>query len=308
MEMRKLGARGPEISVVGFGAWEAGGDFWGPNESDDKVVAAIKTALDSGMNWIDTAEAYGRGRSEELVGKAVAGRREDVLIFTKVHPDVTGVRPEEVAKAIRSSLDRLGTDHVDLYQVHIPDDRVPLEDTWGAMAELQDQGLALHLGLSNVHRSHVERCEDIRHVDSVQNSFSLLHQDDRHDLLVSLIEMGVGYLAYSPLALGMLTGAIGKGHRFDDRDFRSGSRGDQPEYFKPANLGRNVERVERLGEVAKRLATTVAPLAIRWVVSQSGVTAAIAGSRSADHVRNNATAGDLQVDHQTLDEIDAIFS
>jgi aryl-alcohol dehydrogenase-like predicted oxidoreductase len=221
---------------------------------------------------------------------------------------VTGLRPAQVAKAIRASLDRLGTDHVDLYQVHFPDQRVPLEDTWGGMAEAQDQGLALHLGLSNVGRSQVERCEDIRHVDSVQNSFSLLHQEDRDDLLVSLVEMGVGYLAYSPLAMGMLTGAIGRGHRFDEGDFRSGSRGEQPEFFRPHNLDGNVERVERLREVAKRLATTAAPLALRWVLSQTGVTAAVAGSRSADHVRNNATAGDLQIDHQTLEEIDALFA
>jgi aryl-alcohol dehydrogenase-like predicted oxidoreductase len=232
------------------------------------------------------------------------------LIFTKVAPEPagSGFRPDQVKKAIRGSLDRLGTDHVDLYQLHWLDDRVPLEDTWAAMAELQDEGLALHLGLSNAGRSHVERCEDIRHVDSVQNSFSLLDQDDRNDLLVTLEGMGVGYLAYSPLALGMLSGAIGKDHRFSDQDFRSGSRGAQPEHFKPGNLERNVDRVERLREVAKRLGTTVAPVAIRWVLSQKGVTAAIVGSRSADHTRSNATGGDLQIDRQTLEEIDAIFS
>ena len=310
MEMRKLGAKGPEISVVGYGAWEAGGDFWGPNESDEKVIAAIQAGLDAGMNWIDTAEVYGRGRSEELVGRAVRGRRDDLVLFTKVAPQPggTGIRPEQVKAAIRGSLDRLGTDHVDLYQVHWMDERVPLEDTWGAMAGLQDEGLVRHIGLSNVSRSHVERCEDVRHVDSVQNSFSLLSQEDRGDLLVSLQEMGVGYLAYSPLALGMLSGAIGKDHVFGELDFRSGSRGEMPEYFRPGELERNVERVERLREIAKRLATSVAPLALRWALSQTGVAAVIAGSRTADHVRSNATAGDLQVDRQTLEEIDAIFA
>jgi len=310
MEVRKLGSQGPEISVVGYGAWEAGGDFWGPNESDDRVIAAIHAGLESGMSWIDTAEVYGKGRSEELVGQAIEGRRDELLVFTKVAPRPvgSGFRPDEVKKAIRASLQRLGTDHVDLYQLHWPSDDVAIEDTWAAMAELSDEGLTRHIGVSNFNRSLVERCTDIRHVDSVQNEFSLLHQDDRGDLLVTLQELGTGYLAYSPMALGMLTGAIKKDHQFHKQDFRGGARGDQPEYFRPENLERNLQLVERLREVAKRLGTGLAPVALRWVIEQPGVTAAIAGSRSADHVRNNATAGDLKVDRQTLEEIDAVFS
>jgi aryl-alcohol dehydrogenase-like predicted oxidoreductase len=310
MEMRKLGSQGPEISVVGYGAWEAGGDFWGPNESEGVVIAAMQAGLGAGMNWIDTAEIYGQGRSEELVGKAVIGRRDDLFIFTKVapRPPGTGFRPEQVKQAIRASLQRLGTDHVDLYQLHWPDRSVPLEETWGAMAEIQDEGLAHHIGLSNVGRAMVERCLDIRHVDSVQNEFSLLHQEDREDLLPSLAEWGVGYLAYSPLALGILTGAITKDTQFHPEDFRGGARGSVPDHFKPRNLASNLAKVEKLKPIAERLGTTVAPLALRWVVEQTGVTAAIAGSRKADHVRNNATAGDLRLDRQTLDEIDRIFS
>ncbi len=309
MDMRKLGSQGPEISVVGFGAWEAGGDFWGPNESDEMVIAAIQAGLDAGMTWIDTAEVYGKGRSEELVGKAVEGRREEILLFTKVapRPEGSGFRPDQVRAAIQSSLERLGTDHVDLYQLHWPDRSVPLEETWGAMAGLQDEGLALHIGLSNVSRSMVERCLDIRHVDSVQNRFSLLNQEDRYDLLPSLSEWGVGYLAYSPLGLGILTGAITKDTKFHQQDFRGGARGSVPENFKPRNLSANLAKVEKLRPVAKRLGTTLAPLALRWVIEQTGVTAAIAGSRKADHARNNATAGDLALDRQTLDEIDHLF-
>jgi aryl-alcohol dehydrogenase-like predicted oxidoreductase len=309
MEMRKLGSQGPEISVIGFGAWEAGGDFWGPNESDEMVIAAIQAGLDSGMNWIDTAEVYGKGRSEELVGKAVSGRRDETFLFTKVapRPEGTGFRPDQVKQAIQASLERLGTDHLDLYQLHWPDRSVPLEETWGAMAGLQDEGLTLHIGLSNVTRSMAERCIDIRHVDSVQNRFSLIDQQDRDDLLPSLPEWGVGYLAYSPLGLGILTGAITKETQFHPEDFRGGARGSVPESFKPRNLASNLSKVDKLRPIAKRLGTTLAPLALRWVVEQTGVTAAIAGSRKADHVRSNATAGDLQLDHQTLDEIDSIF-
>ena len=309
VEMKKLGSQGPEISVVGYGAWEAGGDFWGPNESDEVVIAAIQAALESGMNWIDTAEIYGKGRSEELVGKAVSGRREDVHLFTKVapRPEGSGFRRDQVREAIRASLRRLGTDHVDLYQLHWPDRSVPIEETWGAMAELQDEGLTRHIGLSNVGRATVELCLDLRHVDSVQNKLSLLHQDDRDDLLPSLAEWGVGYLAYSPLALGILTGGITKDTRFHPQDFRGGARGAVPEHFKPAKLAASLKRVEKLRPIAGRLGTTLAPLALRWVIEQAGVTAAIAGSRKAEHVRNNSTSGDLRIDRQTLEEIDRIF-
>jgi len=309
MEMRKLGSQGPEISVVGHGAWQAGGDFWGPNESDDVVIAAIQAGLESGMSWIDTAEVYGKGRSEELVGRAVSGRRDDILIFTKVapRPEGTGFRPDQVKQAIRASLERLGTDHVDLYQLHWPDRSVPLEDTWSAMSEIQDEGLTHHIGLSNVNRAMVERCLDIHHVDSVQNQFSLLHQDDRDDLLPSLAEWGVGYLAYSPLGLGILSGGITKDTQFHPQDFRGGGRGSVPENFKPGKLASNLAKVDKLRPIAQRVGTTLAPLAIRWVIEQTGVTAAIAGSRKADHVRNNATAGDLRLDQQTLEEIDRIF-
>jgi aryl-alcohol dehydrogenase-like predicted oxidoreductase len=133
---RNLGTGGPEISVVGYGAWQAGGAQWGGPAPDDEVIAAIRAAVDSGQTWIDTAEVYGQGRSEELVGRAIAGRRDDVLLFTKVAPDEegSGIRPDEIRSAIQGSLRRLGTDHVDLYQVHWPDERIPVEETWGAVS------------------------------------------------------------------------------------------------------------------------------------------------------------------------------
>jgi aryl-alcohol dehydrogenase-like predicted oxidoreductase len=196
---RTLGAKGPEISVVGYGAWEAGGADWGPNASDDAVVDSMRVIFDVGINWIDTAEVYGQGRSEELVARAVAGRRDQVLIFTKVAPDDegSGIRPEEIRRAIRGSLSRLQTDHVDLYQVHWPDDRIPVEDTWGAMAEVVNEGLALYIGVSNFDRERIERCLPIHPVTSVQNQFSLLHQEDRAELLPWLARQDIGYLAYS---------------------------------------------------------------------------------------------------------------
>lgn len=154
METRTLGADGPEVSVVGYGAWEAGGSDWGPNESGGAVVDSMRAAFDSGMNWIDTAEVYGRGRSEELVARAVEGRRGEVLVFTKVAPDDegSGIRREEIRKAVQGSLSRLRTDRIDLYQAHWPDDRIPVEETWGTMAELVGEGLVRFIGLSNFDR------------------------------------------------------------------------------------------------------------------------------------------------------------
>jgi aryl-alcohol dehydrogenase-like predicted oxidoreductase len=309
MDHRKLGRNGPEISVIGYGAWEAGGDVWGANESDQVVIDAIHAAIDSGMTWIDTAEVYGRGRSEELVGRAVEGRRDEVLLFSKLapKPSGTGFGRDEVRGGIEGSLSRLRTDHLDLYQLHWPDRSVPIQETWSAMAELQDEGLTRHIGLSNVNKWYVEQCLPLRHVDSVQNELSLLYRDDRRTLLPWLAEQGVGYLAYGPLAYGMLSGAITKDTKFEPDDWRSGNRGfdSYQRFFAPGKLERNVERVERLRAIAERLGTPVAALALRWIVEQPGVTVAIAGSRNPQHVRANAAAGDLRLDPEALPEIEA---
>ena len=314
MRTRTLGTDGPEISVVGFGAWEAGGSDWGPNASDDAVVDSMRSIFDVGINWIDTAEVYGQGRSEELVARAVAGRRDQVLIFTKVAPDDegSGIRPEEIRTAIRGSLSRLQTDHVDLYQVHWPDDRIPVEDTWGAMAEVVREGLALHIGVSNFDRQRIEKCLPIHPVTSVQNQFSLIHQEDRAELLPWLARQGIGFLAYSPLGFGLLSGALEPDATFHPGDWRGRQRVGSTEEgvgpFSPGTFERNLERVERARSVAERLAIPVSTLALAWVVHQEGVTGAIAGSRNAAHVRSNAAAGDVTLDAPTLQAIDSIFA
>lgn len=314
MEMRTLGTGGPEVSVVGYGAWEAGGTQWGPNESDDSVVEAMRAIFDAGINWIDTAEVYGKGRSEELVARAIEGRRDEVLVFTKVAPDEegSGIRPEEIRAAIRGSLSRLRTDHVDLYQVHWPDDRIPVEDTWRAMAELVREGLARHIGVSNFDRALIERCLKIHPVASVQNKLSFLEQGDRDELLPWLAEGGIGYLAYGPLAFGLLTGGIRPETTFVEGDWRgaqrAGSKDEGEGAFSPGNFERNLERVHRLRPIAERLDVSLSTLALRWAVEQRGVTAVIAGSRNPEHVRSNARAGSQRLDADTLAEIDAIPS
>ena len=313
VKTRTLGRDGLEISVIGFGAWEAGGDDWGPNDSEQRVIEAMHAGLDAGMNWIDTAEVYGNGVSERIVGRAVRGRRDDVLVFTKVAPssEGSGFRPDEVAAAIRASLQRLDLEHVDLYQLHWPDESgIPVEETWGAMVAVRDQGLARHIGVSNFDQGLIERCESVGRVDSVQNELSLLVREDREKLLPWLAERGITYLAYSPMGAGLLTGAMRADTVFPDHDWRSGRREpdeEQPEPFRPGAFEANVAKVDRLAEVAAGLGTTTAALALAWVVSISPNTVAIAGSRNPEHARSNSSAGDVDLRPDVLAEIDSIF-
>jgi aryl-alcohol dehydrogenase-like predicted oxidoreductase len=307
MRRQRLGSEGPEISVVGFGAWEAGGDTWGPNESDDEVVEAMRAALDAGITWIDTAEIYGDGKSEELVGRAIEGRRDQVVVATKVapRPEGTGFRREEVRAACQGSLKRLGTDRIDLYQLHWPDDDVPLEETWEAMAALVDEGLVLNIGVSNFDEGMIERCEAIRHVDSLQPHFSMLHLKDR-DLIRWCGERGTGVVTYGSLAYGLLTGAIGLDTEFDDQDWRSGKKGEGGYYrrlFAEGKKERSLAVVDALRPIAERLGISVSQLALAWIFHQPGVTSAIAGSRNPRHVRDNAEAGRVELDEDTLREI-----
>jgi aryl-alcohol dehydrogenase-like predicted oxidoreductase len=303
---RRLGSRGPEISVVGYGAWEAGGEAWGPNESESAVIEAIQTGLDAGIDWIDTAEVYGDGVSERLVGKAIQGRRDEIVVASKVapHPEGSGFRPDEVRKACEGSLERLETDRIDLYQLHWPDEEgTPVEDTWGAMAALQDEGKVASIGVSNFDREQIERCLAIRHVDSLQPEFSMLTREQA-ELIRWCGEQGVGVVSYGPLAFGLLTGAIAADTRFPPGDWRGKKQSEGPFADLAASLG----MVDRLRPVAERVGCSLAQLALAWNAHQPGVTAAIAGSRNPAHVRTNAAAGDIELDDSTLAELDAILA
>jgi aryl-alcohol dehydrogenase-like predicted oxidoreductase len=291
--------------VIGYGAWEAGGEAWGPNESESAVVEAIRAGLEAGIDWIDTAEVYGDGVSERLVGKAIEGRRDDVVVASKVapRPEGSGFRPEEVRKACEASLERLGIDRIDLYQLHWPDEEgTPVEETWGAMTALQDEGKVGSIGVSNFDREQIERCLAIRHVDSLQPEFSMLNREHA-ELIRWCGEQGVGVVSYGPLAFGLLTGAITSETRFPAGDWRGQKQSDGP--F--ADLAGSLEVVDRLRPVAERIGCSLAQLALAWNVHQPGVTAAIAGSRNPAHIRTNADAGDVELDEATLEELDSIL-
>jgi aryl-alcohol dehydrogenase-like predicted oxidoreductase len=310
MRREGLGSRGPDLSVIGFGAWEAGGGSeWGHSPPEEQVLEAIRMVFETAIDWVDTAEVYGRGRSEELVARAISGRRAEVMIATKVapRPDGSGFRAAQVRSACEGSLRRLGTDHVDLYQLHWPDERgVPVEETWGAMAALLDDGLVRSIGVSNFDRALIERCEAIRHVDSLQQEFSMLRLEDR-DLIAWCGEQGTGVLSYAPLAYGLLTGAITTETRFDEGDFRAGEE-EGGSLFARGYRERNLAVVDGLRPIAGQLGITLAQLALAWNVAQPGVTAAIAGSRNPDHVRSNAAAGEVELDEATLSELEALLS
>jgi aryl-alcohol dehydrogenase-like predicted oxidoreductase len=295
-----LGSQGLQTSRQGLGCMGMS-EFYG--EADEaESVATIQRALELGVTLLDTADMYGPFTNERLVGRAIAGRRDEVLLFTKVAPDDegSGIRPEQIHAAIRASLRRLGTDRVDLYQVHWPDDSVPLEETWGAMAQVVADGLAVRIGVSNFDRARIERCRAIHPVASVQNELSLLSQDDRAELLPWLSAEGIGYLAYSPIASGLLTGRYAADATFPENDWR---RDEYP----PERLADAVPRVERLSAIAERLGVTTAQLAVAWVTHQQGVTAAICGTLSAANARANSAAGEIELDAATLAEIDALF-
>jgi aryl-alcohol dehydrogenase-like predicted oxidoreductase len=308
MRMRKLGDG--EISVIGFGAWEAGGGVWGEGPGDEGSVEAIHAALDAGTSWIDTAEIYGDGRSEEVVGRAIAGMDERPFVATKVASSRSGYTPEGVRSGAEGSLRRLGVDVIDLYQIHWPEDSPPLEDTWAAMAALVDDGLVRNIGVSNFDRERLERCEAIRHVDSLQNHFSMLHLGRGPELFPWCHEQGIAVLAYGPLAYGLLTGKIGMDTEFAEDDWRGGGT-DMSYYrelFEPSARRRHLDKIDRMRPVAERLGISMSQLALAWIVAQPDLTSAIAGSRNPEHVRSNAEAGDVELDDETLAELDAILA
>lgn len=305
--MQPLGAT--KISAVGFGTWEAGGGVWGANESDEAVIDAMRAGLDAGITWVDTAEVYGNGRSEELVGRAIEGR--EVFLATKVapKPSGTGFRAAEVRSACEASLRRLGVDAIDLYQLHWRDDDVPVEETWEAMADLVDDGLVRHIGVSNFDRVLIERCSAIRPVESLQPHLSMLHLGNR-DLARWCGEQGIAVVAYGTLAYGLLTGAIDGDTEFADDDWRSGSGAEMSYYkamFAPGKLERSLAVVDGLRPVAERLGISIAQLALAWAFHQQGVTSAIVGSRDPRHARENAEAGDVDLDDATLAELEDLL-
>jgi aryl-alcohol dehydrogenase-like predicted oxidoreductase len=313
MRYRSLGRDGPPISVVGFGTWAAGGDMWGPVQ-DAEVVAAMRRAFELGVTWVDTADAYGWGHAEELVARAVAGRRDEVFVATKVGITPRGIdlSPGHLRAACEASLRRLRTDRIDLYQIHWPGGRgARLEDAWETMAGLQDAGKVRFIGVSNFTVSHLERCEPIRHVDSLQPEYSMLVRDPEETGLLDWCRAhGTGVVAYGSLAYGILTGKFTPETRFDPSDWRSGSMGIgyYDRLFAPRVFRRHLEKVDRLRAIARELGITVAQLAVAWLLRDEVVTSAICGAKRPEQIEETAAAGDVTLDEETLVAVEKILS
>ena len=316
MRTRRLGDSGPELTTVGFGAWAIGGPWrfgWGEVDDDDSV-AAIRHAFELGVNWVDTAAVYGLGHSEEVVRRALEPYRagEDVYVFTKCGRRWQGrpegviendLRPESIREECEESLRRLGVERIDLYQVHWPDwtTGTLLEDSWGTMAELVDEGKARWIGVSNFDEELLARCEAVRHVDSVQPPLSLLARGARSTAVAWAREHGAGVICYSPMASGLLTGAFDRARiaGLADSDWRRQS----PAFQEPL-VSRTLALVDRLRPLAEELGATPPALAVAWVVAQPGVTGAIVGARTPSHVDGWSIASDLELDAATLGAID----
>jgi methylglyoxal reductase len=309
MKTRELGVQGRRISVVGYGAWEAGGGYYGENPPDEEMIAAMRAGFDAGIDWVDTAEAYGAGRSEELVAIAIDGY-PDVAVATKVvmKPFGSGIDAAGIRAGAEASRRRLHRDTLELYQLHLPDPSVQVEESWEAMARLVEDGVVRHIGLSNFPLELVQRCERLHHVDTVQLHFSLLYRDDYQELQPFCEANKIAILAYGPLGFGVLTGTMTTETRFPNDDWRSGGVPvPVPLYeqiFAPGTFERHLAKVDALRPIAGRNDITLAQLALGWVVAQPGVTAAIAGSRSSARIRENAAAGSIDLTRAQLEEID----
>lgn len=305
MEMRSLGASGPPISVLGYGAWITGADTASTTFDAAGVERAIRTALEADVTWIDTAEIYAAGASEEIVGRLVAPVRDDVVVVTKVAPTEagSGMRPENIRRAIHGSLRRLGTDRIDLYLLHWYDAAAPIEETWGAMSGLVEDGLARSIGVSNFGEDLIRRCMSVAPVHAVQNQLSLLHRDDE-GLAVRLSAQGIAFLAYGALAFGLLSGRVTTNTQLPPSDWRAGrfaryESNYYEELFAPGRIERSQAFARGLGVLADAVGVPAPVLAVRWVIDRPGVTATIIGSLDPEHIRTNARAGTVRLDAET---------
>lgn len=293
-EYGKVGTSGVEISRVGLGGYELG-----PEPSDlpdvDRAVRVIESAIAGGVNWLDTSENYLATNNESLIGQALDRIGDDFLVASKVAPRAgvtgggSGFRREQVLQACRDSLTRLGREQIDIYFLHWPDDSgVPLEETWGAMAELADEGLVRAIGLSNYDLADVERCHALRPVDAVQVGLNLCYDNEDRPSIARCGEMGIAVTIFEPLASGILSGK-------SPEQVQAAWPGAWQEttWFKKElgpYLEQNFAVADGLRPIAARLGATVAQVAVAWVLHQRGVTAAIAGSRSETHMQENAAS------------------
>jgi aryl-alcohol dehydrogenase-like predicted oxidoreductase len=296
MEQRTLGGQGLVVPALGLGCMGMSQSY-GPGD-DQESVATIHRALDLGITFLDTADAYGPFTNERLVGRAIAGRRDELVLATKFgnqrRADGSWVRvngePGYVRQACDASLERLGVDHIDLYYQHRVDRSVPVEETWGAMAELVQAGKVRYLGISEAAPATVRRAHAVHPVSAGQYEWSLFTRDLEDELLATVRELGIGLVAYSPLGRGFLSGRVTSPDDFGENDFRR----NHPR-FTGENFARNLELVERVRELAEREGVTPSQLAIAWVLARGGDVVPIPGTKRRSYLEENLGALDVEL-------------
>ena len=303
MEQRSLGD-GLEVSALGLGCMGMS-QFYGPADEGESV-ATVERALELGATFLDTADSYGEGHNERLLARVLAAHRDEVVLATKfgfLKKDgvITGLsgRPEYVREACEASLRRLGVQHIDLYFAHRLDPDVPLEETVGAMAELVARGAVRHIGLCEVDAEQVRRAHAVHPVAAVQSEYSLWSRDVEAEVLPTLRELGIGFVAFSPLGRGFLTGTIRSLDGLDADDYRR----RQPR-FQPGNLERNLRLVDAVARIAAAIGATPAQLALAWLLHQGEDVVAIPGTKRRERLEENAAAAELRLSVEQLAEVD----
>lgn len=308
MQHRKLGGQGLQVSALGLGCM--GMSFAYGATDDTESIATLHRALELGVNFLDTADMYGVGANEQLVGKAIQDRREQVILATKFgiagydrERGVTVIngRPDYVHQACDASLQRLGVDYIDLYYQHRIDPTVPIEETVGAMAELVQQGKVRYLGLSEAAVSTIRRAHAVHPISALQSEYSLWSRDPEDEILPVLRELGIGFVPYSPLGRGFLSGQITSPDDFAADDFRR----SQPR-FQGENFAKNLQLVEQIKTLATQKHATPGQLALAWLLAQGEDIAPIPGTKRRTYLEENVAAVQMELTSAELDSIEAI--
>ncbi len=304
MRRASVGTTGVELSAIGLGGFELG-------ETASDVPAArvaIAAAMESGVNWVDTADEYHATANESVIGEALGGLTDRPLISSKRWPEGDSFSRAGIHAGCRESLQRLGVDHLDLYFLHWPDDQIPLQESWGAMAELADQGLARAVGLSNYTLAQIEACHAARPVDVIQDGLSLVDYPENRHKVAACGWQGIASVIYEPLASGLLAGAYSgaadvRAKWGDDVD----GYGFFDRLFGPDQEPSTMALTAQLKRVAEERGVGMAQLAIAWVLAQPGVTSAFCGSRNPAHVSGNSVAAGIELDDDALAELEAVM-